>query len=150
MVERTWDDDPGLRAEAEAERNSNLAAALEVVDARPPEYSDEALALRFTAKHHGETRFVAEWGKWLFWNEARWEFDRTIRAFDLARMVARVASAEISDAKQVKLAAKVASGKTVAAIVNLARADHRHAAVTDQWDEDPWTFNMKGTRNGNG
>jgi putative DNA primase/helicase len=114
---------------------------LTVADARPPEYSDEALALRFSAKHADDARFCAAWSRWLFWDSLHWRFDETLRAFDLARVICRVASAEISDPKGVKLAAMVASAKTVAAVVSLARADRRHAATVDQWDPDAWRFN---------
>jgi putative DNA primase/helicase len=40
-----------------------------------------------------------------------------------------------------KLAAAVASAKTVAAVANLARADRRLAATVEQWDADPWMLN---------
>ena len=36
--------------------------AVEAVDARPPEYSDDALALRFSAQHGADARHVADWG----------------------------------------------------------------------------------------
>ena len=87
---------------------------------------------------------VAAWGKWLLWTGTHWQFDSTMRAFDMARIICRVASAEISDTKAVKLAAAVASAKTVAAIVSLARADRRHAATVEQWDTDPWLLNTPG------
>jgi putative DNA primase/helicase len=140
VPDRIWDVDPDLHAEAEAEREQYRAAQIEVADARPPEFSDESLALRFTAKHSGEARYVAAWGRWLLWNGSRWEFDTTMRAFDLARMVARVASAEAEG----KIASAIASAKTVAAIVTLARVDRRHAATVEQWDGDPWLLNTPG------
>ena len=31
--------------------------------ARPPDYSDEALANRFTARHRDDLRFVNSWGR---------------------------------------------------------------------------------------
>lgn len=133
---RWLDDDP----EAAVERDRYRASQLEVADARPPEFSDEALALRFTAKHKDEARYVAPWGRWLLWDGSRWEVDVTMRAFDLARMIARVASAEA----EAKIAVVVASAKTVAAIIALARADRRHAATVDQWDGDPWLLNTPG------
>jgi hypothetical protein len=34
-------------------------------DARPPAFSDEALALRFADLHADDLRYVAAWGKWL-------------------------------------------------------------------------------------
>jgi putative DNA primase/helicase len=54
--------------------------------------------------------------------------------------ICRVASAEITEPKAVKLAAAVASAKTVAAVVSLTRADRRHAATVEQWDPEPWEF----------
>jgi putative DNA primase/helicase len=147
VPDRVWDDNPELRAAAEAERERHRTAHLEVADARPPEYSDEALALRFSSKHADDVRYVASWGKWALWNGAAWFADQTLRAFDLSRAVCRVASAEIDDPKQVKLAAQVASAKTVAAVVSLARADRRHAATSEQWDANAWDFHTKGQQN---
>jgi putative DNA primase/helicase len=141
--DRMWDSEPKLNAEAEAERDRHQTAALEVADARPPEFSDEALALRFAEKYAGSARCVAAWGKWLLWSGTHWLFDNTLRAFDRARAICRVASAEVAPDKT-KLAAAVASAKTVAAVVNLARADRRLAATTDQWDPDLWLLNTPG------
>jgi putative DNA primase/helicase len=126
-----------------AHHNKRKPEALEVSDARPPEFSDEALALRFAAKHAGIARFVADWGKWLLWDGSCWTFDATMRAFDMARAVCRVASAEVPPDKP-RLSAAVASAKTVAAVITLARADRRHAATVDQWDADPWLLNTPG------
>jgi putative DNA primase/helicase len=117
---------------------------LEIVDARPPEFSDESLALRLSAKHAHEARYVAAWGKWLLWTGTHWQFDATLRVFDMARAICRVASAEIDPFKQPRLAAAVASAKTVAAVVSLPRADRRHAATVEQWDADPWLLNTPG------
>jgi putative DNA primase/helicase len=137
MSDRIWDADPQLHTEADDERDRHQRAALEVADARPPEFSDEALALRFAAKHGTAARYVAAWGKWLLWTGSHWQSDTTMRVVDYARAICRVASAEASSDKP-KLAAAVASAKTVAAVVSLARADHRHAATVNQWDADSW------------
>jgi putative DNA primase/helicase len=109
-----------------------------VEEVRPPTFSDEALALRFTARHGGELRYVAKWGRWLRWDGTRWAFDETLVAFDLARAICREAAAECN---KPKVASVIASAKTVAAIERLARADRRHAATVDQWDADPWLLN---------
>jgi hypothetical protein len=92
---RIWDADPDLHVEADAERELHRVAQIEVADARPPEFSDEALALRFSAKHADRARYVAAWGKWLLWDEPRWKFDDTLEAFDLARNICRVASSQV-------------------------------------------------------
>jgi len=105
---------------------------------RPPEYSDDALALRFAGRHAEELRYVAAWNRWLRWDGRRWAFDDTLAAFDLARAICREAAAECDKAH---MAQAIASAHTVAAVATLARADRRIAATVDQWDADPWSLN---------
>ena len=107
----------------------------------PPDYSDEALANRFTSRYRDDLKFVNTWGRWLVW-DGKWQFDDTLLVTDHARGVAREASGEIlaREGSQ-KLAAAVASAKTVSAIERLARADRQHASQTGDWDKDPWLLN---------
>jgi putative DNA primase/helicase len=112
---------------------------LELVDPRPPAFSDDALALRFCDRHEGDLRFVAAWGNWFRWDGARWRQDDTLYAYDLARLVCREAAAECNGSGNAKAA--IASAKTVAAVERLARADRRIAATIDQWDCDPLLLN---------
>ncbi len=126
-----------------AERASRMAEekmkSIEVADARPPKFSDEALAQRF-AREHGETlRYVAAWSHWHAWTGLRWEQDLTLDAFDRARAICRAASSE-ADKDHVKTA--LASAKTVAAVERLAKADRRIAATVEQWDADPDMINI--------
>jgi putative DNA primase/helicase len=48
-------------------------------DLRPPEFSDESLALRFAELHKNDLRYVAPWGRWLDWDGMRWRPDITLR-----------------------------------------------------------------------
>ena len=80
-------------------------------------------------------------GRWLRYEAARWQFDETLRAFDLARDLCRAAAAE---ANKGKVATACASAKTVAAVASLARSDRRLAATVSQWDADPWLLNTPG------
>jgi putative DNA primase/helicase len=96
------------------------------------------LALRFVKKHAGELRFVAAWNKWLNWNGVRWQDEKTLYAFDLARHVCREA---IAEGAKPKAATPVASAKTVAAVERLSRADRRISATAEQWDRDRWLLN---------
>ena len=118
-------------------------------DTRPPEFTDEALALAFADLHKDYLQFVAGWGKWLAWDGARWKVEDTYLAFDNARRVCREAAARAiaTDKKNgARIASNVASANTVAAIERLAKADRRLAATTDQWDSDPDLLNTpKGT-----
>lgn len=105
---------------------------------RAPEFSDEALALGFAAKHRDDLRYVAAWGRWLSWRGDHWREDRTLSAFDRVRMVCRAAA----DGCRTSATAKaLASAKTVGAVHTLARSDRRLAATVDQWDNDPWLLN---------
>lgn len=107
-------------------------------EARPPNFSDESLALRFAELHVPDLRYVAQFGQWLEWNGARWSFDNTLHAFDQARAICREA-AKSCNKKSAAMA--LASAKTVAAVERLAKADRRLAATAAQWDIDPWLLN---------
>jgi putative DNA primase/helicase len=110
--------------------------------ARPANYSDEALANRFTARHRDDLRFVNTWGRWLVWDGKRWQPDETLIVTDHARGLVREASSEVLEGNgSQKLAAVVASARTVSAIERLARADRQHASQTRDWDRDPWLLN---------
>jgi putative DNA primase/helicase len=99
------------------------------------------LALRFADLHADKLRYVSLWGKWMIYSDDRWIADDTLLVYNLARRVCRAAAAECGHKKT---ATAIASAKTVAAIINLARADRRIAATSDQWDSDPWLLNAPG------
>ncbi|HEY1864243.1 MAG TPA: phage/plasmid primase, P4 family [Roseiarcus sp.] len=126
-------------AEVRAKPNGAARPRLQpVYAARPPAFSDDALALRFAERHANDLRFVAAWNKWLSWTGKRWEFDETLAAFDKSRAICREAAAACNKSK---IAVALASSKTVAAVEKLAKADRRIAATIDQWDADPWLLN---------
>lgn len=105
----------------------------------PALYSEDSLALRFSTAHGDQARFVAAWGKWFLYRDGCWREDVTMNVWKWAREVVRSASQELEDAQ--KSGKAIASAKTVAAIIALAKADKRHAARTNQWDADPWLMN---------
>jgi putative DNA primase/helicase len=105
---------------------------------RPPEFSDDALALRFADRHAGGLRYVAKWSTWMCWDGTHWQFDDTLNAFNRARVICREVAAGCN---KLKLRKELASAKTVAAVDRLARSDRRLAATVDQWDADLWLLN---------
>lgn len=119
-----------------------LREALGIEELRPPGFSDDALALRFADEHADDLRHVSVWGRWYVLDDGRWEADETLLGFDLARRVCREAAVACD---QPRLAATLASAKTVAAIERLAKADRRLAATVDQWDADEWTIGAPGS-----
>jgi hypothetical protein len=104
----------------------------------PPDYSDDAMALKFTDLHQDVLRYVALWGKWMIWCGTHWMPEDTLKALDFARRVCRSASALIL---KPQLAAAIASAKTVNGVASLARSDRRTAETVDVWDRDPWALN---------
>lgn len=105
-----------------------------------PEFSDDFLALRFSARFANSLRYTATFGKWNEWTGTHWRPDETVHIFTLAREICREVAkdAAYDDAK------KIASAGAVSAVERLARNDRRHAATTDQWDTDPWLLNTPG------
>jgi putative DNA primase/helicase len=126
-------DASGMR---ELHRIWNRAAS----NAVAPEFSDEALALEFTAIHAADLRYLALLGKWVMWTQTHWLFEETLKAFDLSRTVCRKASTRVPP-KNKKPAADVASAKKVAAVERLAKADRRHSTALEDWDPNFWMFN---------
>ena len=117
--------------------------------ARPPEFSDAALALTFAERHGDELLYVAAWSRWFRWIGSHWAADETLFAVELTR---RVCSERASDLEAVLLenrkspaqARNVASAKTIGGVERLARALPDHAATSAQFDCDPWAFNALG------
>ena len=103
--------------------------------------SEDGLALEFARRYVANWRYVAAWGQWLHYDGACWSEESTLLAFDLARPICREAAARCINPNH---AAKIASAATVAAVERMAKADRRHAATTDQWDNQPWLLNTPG------
>lgn len=110
---------------------------------RPPEFSDEALALLFAECYADGLRYVYALGKWFVWDSARWHFDETLVARDRVRKTCRAVAARCGE-KQDRIAKAIASAKTVAGVERLAQSDRRLAAVVDQFDRDIFLFNTPG------
>lgn len=133
-------EDPSVSVAGLAEIGNAIAGLATGIEALPPRFSEEGLALRFSQKYESDLRYVAGWGRWMCWDGTRWREDDTLAVFDRCRAICRRASAECGDAKE-RAAIKIAAAQTVAAIERLARADRRHAAMVEQWDADPWLLN---------
>ena len=117
---------------------------IEEISARPPQFSDDGLALEFSRQHDGQLLYVAIWGHWLRWDGTKWAADTTLAVYDLSRAVCREmgALAEAEDPKRGEATARdVTSPGTVASVERMARSDRRHARAVEQFDADPWVLN---------
>jgi P4 family phage/plasmid primase-like protien len=104
----------------------------------PPQFSDDALGLRFSEQYAPSLRFVAAWNRWMLWDGCVWKRDDTLRAYDLVRRTIRAAAGDTLSPEE---RAKLAAAAKVAAIEKLVRSDRRHALTADRWDADPWLLN---------
>ena len=111
---------------------------INIDEERPPEFSDDALADRFAKANKDLLRFVAVQNRWYRFVGDHWRVDDTLQIYDMARRICRHAA---NQCEKEKVAVALASAKTVAATVNLARADRRLAARVDDFDIDPWQLN---------
>ncbi len=130
--------DAAERAAKLAEKK--LSPSIELADASPPEFSEDALAQRFAERHSKDLRYIAAWSHWYTWAGARWTMEPTRHAFDRARAICRVAASE-ADKSGFKI--RLTSAKTVAAVERLAKVDRRLAATVEQWETDPDLFNSE-------
>jgi putative DNA primase/helicase len=109
-----------------------------------PKYSDDALALGFTRHYEQDIRYVARWGRWMYYDGSCWKEDAVHGVFDKCREICREASEECEAEQKHGLGKQLLSAKTVAAVARMASWDQRTAAVVDQWDSDPWLLNTPG------
>jgi putative DNA primase/helicase len=103
--------------------------------------TEDALALRFSAMHRDELRYIHTKGQWQAWDGARWYGEQTLLAFDLVRDSCREVARIYGNGKPLS---SVLNAKTVAAVERMARADRCHATSIDQWDANDWLWNMAG------
>ena len=113
--------------------------------ARPVQFSDAALALRFCKQQGADVRFVTALGRWLIWNGKCWAEDETEQAYDLAVEICSAASSEalriLPKTKAERIATRVASGSVIGKVHRIARADRLLACTPAAWDANPWILN---------
>lgn len=108
-----------------------------VIEVLPPEFADDALALNFSSHYGAHLRYVDAWSRWFIWDGQVWKHDDTLAVYDLCRRTCRSYATNAPPTVQ----KAITSGKTIAAVEKLIRADRRHAATVGQWDSDPWLLN---------
>ena len=122
---------------------SEVLSERDLCESLTPEFSDDWLAVGFAEGHKDRLRYTAERSRWQQWKEkTHWDQDRTLLGLDLVRDHCRRVVTEMGDDDETKtLRHRLSSGKTIAAVERLARADRRMAALPEQWDRDPWLLN---------
>jgi putative DNA primase/helicase len=108
------------------------------VDIDAPEFSEEALASKFAAKHSGRLRYVKAWRQWFVWDGCRWKVDETSIPVQCSRSICKSEASRTTDPRLCRV---LASARTIYAVANLSTTDTKIASTTDQWDCDDWLLN---------
>lgn len=88
-------------------------------------------ARAFTHYYGKDWRYVAVWGKWLFWNGKHWQFGDQLL---LQNFIMRIVRKLRLFAKTEKQLATVESLRMIRSIEGILKADRMHAASVDRWD----------------
>lgn len=104
----------------------------------PPTHSEDALADDFVRTRGAEWRHVPVWGRWLRWTGTHWQEDDTSALRDAVRHVCRAAAV---DSEAAGAAKRLASDRTIRAVMAIAGADQRIARGVSIWDAAPDLLN---------
>jgi len=108
--------------------------------AMTPEFSDDALALAFVARCFDTYRWSPGLG-WMVDDGILWRRDDRLQRYDEARHVCRESASRADEDGEAK---RIASSRTVAAVLTLAQADQNIVLPSDMWDADPMELNTPG------
>jgi putative DNA primase/helicase len=130
-------EDPNVPASAVAELAAGISMGA-TDEPVPAQFSDGALAMRFSRQSAADWRYVAQFDKWFRWSGTRWIEDSKRKIFTDIRKVCHEASLECPDKSYAR---KLGSAPTVANVVRSASWDARHTASAEQWDSEPMLLN---------
>lgn len=146
MIDPPWDENR-LRRDferllqidaANAQRDLAPTADEDLSSATPRAESEDALAADFVRQQGSRWRHVAVWGSWFTWSGTCWLPDDTGRVREAVRQVCRAASLQADSAAQAR---KLASDRTMTAVLRIAAADPAIAARSEDWDSHPMLLN---------
>lgn len=117
-----------------------------------PLYSDQWLAERVVTRQRGRLRFVPQEGKFLVWDEGRWQRDAELLAEDIVKRELKVVSDEVArqgvtpkeQKEALNLARHIASTGRLAAVIQLVKSDRAIAVSMEALDYNPWLLNTPG------
>ncbi len=122
--------DPLLARAEEALKAPHDAPPTELPPLGKAEATEDGVARIFTAQYRNTMRFDHDVGRWFWWSGERWQPDRTGRAYEFCREIARAVSEELNP--RVRTAVRKASFASGAE--RMARSDPAHAVTQEMWD----------------
>jgi putative DNA primase/helicase len=115
-------------------------------------HTDLGNAKRLVDRHGLNLRYVVEWGKWLIWQDGRWQVDSNFQVVRLAKETiealwyeARKLASDEARTQLRKHAMKSESAASISAMISLARSEKGIAISAGQLDSNP---HLLGVQNG--
>lgn len=102
--------------------------------------SEDAVARRFGDLFEGKLRFDHSLSAWFEWAGTHWQADRTNRALEHTRDLARALGAEFKE----HIRKEVGRYRFAQAVERFAANDIRFAVTSDAWDADAWLLGTPG------
>lgn len=122
---------------------SKVSTALE--ESLLPEFTEDAIALKFSTKYAEQLRYVAEHGSWYLYDGRVWKSDKTYFSYDRIRRIAREEIERAAGVQETRsLLRKMATAQFVAGVEKLARSDRRQALTPEAFDRDDLLLNTPG------
>lgn len=112
--------------------------------------TDLGNAERLVARHRDQIRYCPQRKRWLTWDGRRWAWDETAEIMRLAKATVRAIYGEAeacNDDEHRKRIARHAKDSEKAgrlqAMISLAESESGMPVLPQQFDADPWAFNVK-------
>ena len=103
-------------------------------------FTEDGVALAFTAQHIGDLRYCHHAQHWFVWTGAVWRREESRLAFDWARGVCREMALQAKEKHQPNISKAAFCG----AVERFAQADRCFAVTQETWDRSPWLLGTPG------
>jgi putative DNA primase/helicase len=127
-------DDSSLDAALERAARTH-EAALARGQARPLEFTEDAVARRFAQHASGQWIFDHSAGKWFVWSDGTWKQDAVEAATEAVR---KFVESDRRGNLDTRGRAAMGRVKFLVAVERISRSDPLLAASADRWNADPW------------
>lgn len=107
-------------------------------------YHEADIGAAFARLRAADMRYVHEWGTWLEYRNGVWQRERTEYAYDLIGQLCTEIINRGQNHNGAGSGGFLRKASTRKGAEQIARADRRIAAKSDQWDRDGWLLNTPG------
>lgn len=126
QVANDW---PALKDKPRSKRRSNGDVVTE-----------DGVSMEFVERFTGKLKFDHDAGRWHEFVGTHWKLDKSAKAFDYVRLLARELGQDADRAKRLTLGKRAFAG----GVESFARGDRAFAVTSEHWDPDPFLLGTPG------